>query len=124
MHPNPISGSFQAVSPIESKIPEDPVLRIPDWHAASNGLKRVIRISVRNEPDCTVVTIDGQLSEADLEELRRVRDSVSGATTLNLRGLDSCVGDGIQLIRTWLDAGARLEDATPYLRMMLEKRTN
>jgi hypothetical protein len=49
---------------------------------------------------------------------------VSGAAVLNLRGLDSCAAGGIQVLRAWLAAGARLEDATPYLRMMLEDGKN
>jgi hypothetical protein len=55
-----------------------------------------------------------------MDELRRFRDSVSGAAILNLRGLDWCSADGIQVLKAWLNDGARLEDATPYLRMILE----
>ena len=84
----------------------------------------MIRISVQKEKNCTTVTIDGQLAEADLDELDRVRSSVSGATVLNLHGLDACAADGIQVLRAWLAAGARLGAATPYLRMMLESGEN
>ena len=93
---------------------------VPVWHASCKGLVQMIRITVQKGENCTVVGIDGQLAEADLDELGRVRSSVSGATVLNLRGLDSCAAGGIQVLRAWLAAGARLEDATPYLRMMLE----
>jgi hypothetical protein len=70
------------------------------------------------------VTIDGQLAGSDLAELGRLRRSVSGATVLNLHGLDACAADGIQVLRAWLAAGARLGAATPYLRMMLESGEN
>jgi len=93
---------------------------VPVWHASCKGLVQVIRITIHRNENCTIVGIDGQLAEADLDELGRVRSSVSGATVLNLRGLDSCAAGGIQVLRAWLAAGARLEDATPYLRMMLE----
>jgi hypothetical protein len=80
----------------------------------------VIRISTQEEESRTVVTIDGQLMKSDLKELHRIRGLLAGKVILSLRGLDACADDGIRLLRDWLRAGAQLQDASPYLRMMLE----
>jgi len=83
-------------------------------------LLRVIRITTRSEGNHTVVTVDGRATESDLGEIRRVRKAVKGAVVLSLRGLDVCAPGGIRLLRDWLDAGARLQDATPFLEMTLK----
>ena len=80
----------------------------------------MIRITTHYELSRTVVTIDGQLTTADFPEVRRARESVSGGVALDLAGLDTCARDGIRLLQDWLDAGARLDTATPFLRMMLQ----
>ena len=80
----------------------------------------MIRITTHHEPSRTVVAIDGRLTAADFPEIRRVRQSVSGAVALDLDGLDACAQDGIRLLQDWLDAGARLDAATPFLRMVLQ----
>jgi hypothetical protein len=81
----------------------------------------VIRITTRTEKNSTVVTIDGQVAESDLKEIQRVRKSVEGAVILNLSGLDACAAGGVRVLRAWLEAGAQLQDATPFMRMILEK---
>ena len=80
----------------------------------------MIRITTHHEPSQTVVTIDGRLMAADLRAIRRVRQSVRGAVALDLGGLDACAKDGIRLLQDWLDAGAQLDAATPFLRMVLQ----
>jgi hypothetical protein len=82
----------------------------------------MIRITTHHEPSHTVVTIDGRLMAADLQALRRVRRSVHGVVALDLGGLDTCAQDGIRLLQDWLDAGARLDAATPFLQMVLQDR--
>ena len=64
--------------------------------------------------------IEGQLTESDLREIRRARKRVKDTVALSLRGLDVCAPAGIGLLREWLDAGAHLQDATPFLQMSLE----
>lgn len=91
------------------------------WHTTSKGFRHVIRITTQQETNGLIVTIDGQVEESDLREIRRVRKSAHGAVLLNLRGVDACAAGGVQLLRDWLDTGARLQDATPFLRMLLEK---
>ncbi|HOW75614.1 MAG TPA: hypothetical protein P5102_17695 [Candidatus Competibacteraceae bacterium] len=82
----------------------------------------MIRITTHQEPSHTVVTIDGRLTAVDLRAIRRSRKSISGAVALDLGGLDACAEDGIRLLQDWLDAGARLDAATPFLRMVLQDR--
>ena len=90
------------------------------WHAISNMPQHMIRITTQKEKNGTVVTIDGQVVESDLGEIRRVRKSVTGAVVLNLRGLDACAVGGVRILREWLDAGAQLQDANPFLQMILK----
>lgn len=80
----------------------------------------MIRITTELEHECTVVIIDGQVQAEDLPEIRRVRSAQAGAVMLQLSGVTSCAADGICLLRDWLAAGARLRDATLFLRMILE----
>ena len=80
----------------------------------------MIRITTQNEHGCTVVIIDGQVKPEDLPEINRVRMAQSGEVALNLGGVASCAAEGVLLLRDWLDAGARLRDATLFLRMILE----
>ena len=80
----------------------------------------MIRITTYHQPSHTMVTIEGRLTAADLRAIRRVRRSVRGAVALDLGGLDTCARDGIRLLQDWLDAGARLDAATPFLRMVLQ----
>lgn len=90
------------------------------WHAISHTPQHMIRITTQKEKNGTVVTIDGQVAESDLGEIRRVRKSVTGAVVLNLRGLDACAVGGVRLLREWLAAGAQLQAATPFLQMILK----
>ncbi len=80
----------------------------------------MIRITTQTEGKRTIVTIDGQVAEADLKAIRRVRNSVTGAVLLNLRGLDACAVGGVRLLRDWLEAGAKLQNATPFMEMILK----
>lgn len=80
----------------------------------------MIRITIQPEKSHTAVTIAGQLTAPDLTEVRRVRQSVPGKVILKLSGLDACAEEGIEVLRDWLNEGAQLDNATPFLRMMLE----
>jgi hypothetical protein len=90
------------------------------WHAISNTPQHMIRITTQKEKNGTVVTIDGQVAESDLREIRRVRKSVTGAVFLNLRGLEECAAGGVRVLQEWLDAGAQLQKANPFLQMILK----
>lgn len=94
----------------------------PAWHGISIGSIRVIRITIQPEKSNTVVTIAGQLAVPDLTEVRRIRASVPSKVILKLSGLDACAEEGTRLLREWLNAGAQLDNATPFLRMVLQDR--
>lgn len=79
----------------------------------------MIRITVQVEGDHTTVGIAGQMTEIDLNEVQRVRASVKGDVVLSLRGLDSCEAGGIRFLRAWLEAGATLKDANPFVGLTL-----
>lgn len=90
------------------------------WHTTSNTFGHMIRITTRQEKNGTIVTIDGRVAESDLGEIRRVRKAVKGEVFLNLRGLEACAAGGVRALRAWLDAGAQLQDANPFLQMILK----
>ena len=81
----------------------------------------MIRITTQQEQGYTVVIIDGLVEVEDLAEILRVRTSLTGEVVLNLRGVAACVDEGVHILRAWLDAGAGLQDATLYLRMILDQ---
>jgi hypothetical protein len=80
----------------------------------------VIRITIQQKASPTVVIIDGRMASADLAEVQRVRQSLPGLVALDLGGLDACADEGIELLRAWLNSGAQLMHAAPFLRMVLE----
>jgi len=80
----------------------------------------VIRITTQKQQSHTVISIDGELTTADMGEIRRIRKSVKGKVVLKLRGLNACAVEGIRVLRDWLDAGAKLRNATPFLQVMLK----
>ena len=80
----------------------------------------MIRITTQKQQSHTVISIDGELTTADMGEIRRIRKSVKGKVVLKLRGLNACAVEGIRVLRDWLDAGAKLRNATPFLQVMLK----
>lgn len=80
----------------------------------------MIRITAKREKQFTSVMIDGRVEDSDLTEIRRIRRTMKGSVFLNLLGVESCAVGGVALLREWLAAGAKLADATPFLRMILE----
>jgi hypothetical protein len=64
--------------------------------------------------------IAGRLESSDIAEITRVRQGLSGEVTLDLGGVSACAEEGIRVLRTWLDDGARLDHAAPFVRMRLE----
>lgn len=82
----------------------------------------MIRITTQSgDGGRVVVTIDGCLLDADVEQVRAFRKKVGNDVCLNLGGLDMCMPEGIGELKAWLDAGARLNEATPYQRMLLQR---
>jgi len=80
----------------------------------------MVRITIRKEASRAVVAIDGRLASADLEELQRVRQTLTKSVVLDLDGMTGCAADGVRLLRDWMRSGALLINAAPFLRMLLE----
>jgi len=80
----------------------------------------MIRITTERKEKGTVVTIDGRLADSDLREIQQVRKSVTGEVFLDLRGLEECSAGEVRVLQEWLDAGARLQEANPFLHMILK----
>jgi hypothetical protein len=80
----------------------------------------MVRITIRKEASRAVVAIDGRLVSADLEELQRVRQTLTNSVVLDLDGMTGCAADGVALLRDWMGSGALLINAAPFLRMLLE----
>ena len=79
----------------------------------------MFRITTRKRDKATWVTLDGRLEDADIDEVNRAFSSVVGPVELNLSDLESCSAAMVRELRRWLDAGVRLNSATPFLRMLL-----
>jgi len=79
----------------------------------------MIRITTQKERRHTVVIIDGQATAEDVAEIRQTRSSLTGKVVLKLSGLSSCSDEGIRILHDWINAGARLQEANLYLRMVL-----
>lgn len=80
----------------------------------------MIRIVVTKQQKDTVVAIDGDLVTSELGELKQVRGSISGGVILHLENLNSADAESLAELRDWIQDGALAQDASPYIRMMLE----
>jgi hypothetical protein len=79
-------------------------------------------ITTQKMLDHTVVTLDGWLSDTDVEEVHRALSSVTGPTTLNLSDLETCSDKAAVELRRWIDAGATCSRATPFMKMLLASK--
>lgn len=79
----------------------------------------MFRITTRKREKATWITLDGRLEDSDIDEVNRAFSSVTGPVELNLSDLESCSAAMVRELRRWLDAGVRLNSATPFLRMLL-----
>jgi hypothetical protein len=84
------------------------------------GFRRLIRFTTPAERNDAIVTMNGRATETDLGEIRRGAQTLKGPVALKLRGLDVYSPTCLRLLRAWLDAGVRLQDATPFLEMILK----
>lgn len=81
----------------------------------------MFRLSLQKKRALTVVTLDGRLADANLEEVHRVLSSVTGSAALNLGGLETCSERALSELRYFIDAGFATRGATPFIRMLLGK---
>ncbi len=79
----------------------------------------MFRITLQKRAGVTCATIDGRLDASDIGEMRRVLSSVEGSVELCLGGLDACSDEVGEELRAWMERGARIKSATPYLKMLL-----
>jgi hypothetical protein len=81
----------------------------------------VIHIKLSQQEHATSVAIGGRLIGADLDELKQVRHSVSGAVILDLKDLLSADAENLVELRDWIQHGARIQGASSYLEILLEQ---
>jgi hypothetical protein len=79
----------------------------------------VVRMETIKQEDETVVVISGRLVAADLDKLKQVRGSLSGAVLLNLKDLLSADAESLVELRDWIHHGAMAQDASTYLQALL-----
>ena len=79
-----------------------------------------LRITTAPSGVATLVTIAGRLAGESTAELGRVVGEIDGDIRLDLAELRAAEGDGLALLRRLLAKGARLERASPYIRLVLE----
>ncbi len=78
-----------------------------------------IRVTTEAGQTGTTIRIEGQLTGAELPDVRAACDSVSPPLRLDLSGLKSADIDGIRALRSLSETGARLQRANPYIRQLL-----
>jgi len=83
----------------------------------------MFRITTERESARTLVTLDGRLTDSDVEEIHRALSSVTGPVVLSLSGLETCSGEAVAELKQWLAAGFTLQGATPFIRMLLNNET-
>jgi len=84
----------------------------------------MFRITLQKRSGITCVTIDGRVDASDIGEVRRVLSSVEGRMELSLGGLESCSDEVGGELRKWMDGGATIKSATPYLKMLLAVKSD
>ena len=77
-----------------------------------------IRVSTEVAEDASTIRIEGQLTVADLADVREACESASPPLRLDLSGLRSADDDGIRALRS-LSETAELHGASPYIRQLL-----
>ena len=84
----------------------------------------MFRITTHKKGDLTVVILDGRLADSDVEEIRRVLSSVEKPAELSLRGLEICDESAVEELRHWIAEGFTIQGASPFIRMLLAKKTD
>lgn len=77
-----------------------------------------IRVSTEAGQTTTTIRIEGQLTVADLADVRAACESASPPLRLDLSGLRSADVDGIRALRSLAET-AELHGANPYIRQLL-----
>lgn len=80
-----------------------------------------LRIVVSLEDLRRLVKVDGRLDAEGVPELEKVTRDESAALCLDLSGLRLADGEGIAALLRLQEAGAVIQGASPYLRLLLEE---
>lgn len=83
----------------------------------------MFRITTEKKCDHTLVTLDGRLTDSDVEEVHRALSSVPRPSILSLSGLETCSEGSVAELKQWLAAGFTLQGETPFMRMLLRDET-
>ncbi len=78
-----------------------------------------IRVSTEAGEDASTIRIEGQLTVADVPDVKEACESASRPLRLDLSGLRSADVDGIRALCSLSEAGAELHGASPYIRQLL-----
>ena len=77
-----------------------------------------IRVSTEAGEDASTIRIEGQLTVADVPDVKAACESASRPLRLDLSGLRSADAEGIRALRS-LSETAELHGASPYIRQLL-----
>jgi hypothetical protein len=80
----------------------------------------VIRINRRETPEGVVVELHGWLGPQVLDEFVSLCDSVGDGLRLDLSQLAGTDEAGLAVLQSRIAAGARVEGASPYIRLLLD----
>jgi len=80
-----------------------------------------LRIVVSLEGSKTVVKVDGRLDAEGVPELEKVTRDKNAALYLDLSGLRLADAEGIAALLRLQEAGAVIQGASPYLKLLLEE---
>jgi anti-anti-sigma regulatory factor len=79
-----------------------------------------LRIDMITKGSTTVVKIAGDLQGQGVRELEQTCSGVCGGLVLDLSNLTSADVQGIDMIHRLRDGGARVRNASPWIRMLLK----
>jgi hypothetical protein len=82
-----------------------------------------LRITSSAEGGRNIIRVEGQLAAEDTSVLEAECRSAGSPQRLDLSGLLSADGAGIELLRSLQAKGAELHGASPYIRRLLEQET-
>ena len=82
-----------------------------------------IRIDITSEGPMTVVNITGRLSGAAVAQLRKACDPIEGGFVLDLSNLLIADDAGIDVIHTFVEEGAEVRGASPFVQLLLDGAT-
>ena len=78
-----------------------------------------IRVSTEAGETVTTIRIEGQMTSADVPDVRAACESARPRLRLDLSGLKSADRDGMRELRSLSETGAELHGASPYIRQLL-----